>query len=555
MCLLLYVHIPHKLRQYHAKETLKKKLQQLSCLFPPQYNATFQDYELNVSVSNSLPLLRPIPDDRPVPCLYVQYDSTKLPKVSIIIPFHNEAWSLLLRTINSIIFRSPDELIEEIILVDDCSTYSYLHKPLDMYISAIQKARIIRMERREGLIRTRLKGARVAVGKVLVFLDAHVECNEGWLEPLLHAVANNRTTIAVPHMDVIDPDTLQYGVWQPELHGGFTWTMEYIWKWLPSRIKDMRHDETDPIFTPTTIGCAFVVEKAYFFQIGAYDEGLYIWGGENLEISFKTWLCGGSMFIYPCSRVAHMFREKLPYVFPFLYNGTKTINKNYQRLVEVWLGGYKKFYYAAMHEQPYLTSGELATLNKRKTLKDTLKCKGFKWYMKHIIPEMFIPWENTTYQGQIKNTQSWLCLTVDHHSGVLSMSLCSQSTTNQYFYLTVNSDRLYHNYTHCLLTSPQGVHLSHCNYHTLHNSSFLTRWSFNTSVPHEYKESLHTRDQHKDMGRLILQVDNSTDLQLCLTQVTMHHDKQFGGLMKCDTKETFQYWVFTYKMNFTFHGY
>ena len=45
-----------------------------------------------------------------------------LPGASIIIPYFNEHWTTLMRTVHSVVNRSPPELIVEIILVDDAST-------------------------------------------------------------------------------------------------------------------------------------------------------------------------------------------------------------------------------------------------------------------------------------------------------------------------------------------------------------------------------------------------------------------------------------------------
>lgn len=49
--------------------------------------------------------------------------SEDLPRVSVIICFYNEAMSALLRTVHTVLLRSPAHLIHEIILVDDNSDF------------------------------------------------------------------------------------------------------------------------------------------------------------------------------------------------------------------------------------------------------------------------------------------------------------------------------------------------------------------------------------------------------------------------------------------------
>ncbi|MED6236798.1 hypothetical protein ATANTOWER_014417, partial [Ataeniobius toweri] len=86
----------------------------------------FRYFGYNGYLSDRISLTRPIPDLRPDGCRNMSY-SSDLPQLSVIFIFVNEALSVLLRSIHTVIQRTPSYLLKEIILVDDNSNSCALH--------------------------------------------------------------------------------------------------------------------------------------------------------------------------------------------------------------------------------------------------------------------------------------------------------------------------------------------------------------------------------------------------------------------------------------------
>jgi polypeptide N-acetylgalactosaminyltransferase len=101
-----------------------------------------------------------------------------------------------MRTVHSVFNTSPPELIAEVIMVDDFSNKEFLKDNLDRYVKRFNgKVKVVRTEKRVGLVRARVIGAEHATGQVIVVLDAHCECVTNWLPPLLTRIAVNRLVL------------------------------------------------------------------------------------------------------------------------------------------------------------------------------------------------------------------------------------------------------------------------------------------------------------------------------------------------------------------------
>ncbi|CAL1534092.1 unnamed protein product [Lymnaea stagnalis] len=419
------------------------------------YDAGYHTHAFNQMLSDKLSYIRPLPDFRNRRCKEIDYPQD-LPSASIVICFFNEALSALLRTVHTVLERSPANLIHEIILVDDNSDMDYLKTELDTYLKSYPKVKLFHSEERLGLIRARMYGAKQATGQVLLFLDSHCEVTTGWLEPLLAAVKTDPHTVSVPVMDIINADSFFYEA-SDLVRGGFNWGMHYQWDPLPPDLTKKIFEKPEPYPSPTMAGGLFAIDRNYFHHLGEYDSGMEVWGGENLELSFRIWQCGGHLVIVPCSRVGHIFRKRRPYGAPV----HDSFTRNTLRMVHVWLDEYKKYYF---HINPRAEDIEFGNITGRVQLRKNLNCKSFKWYLENIYPEQLTKLPDLSQslhaqavdnnfrpskviiraRGLLKHVSSGLCVqsekTVYDKRALVQLAMCKPGDKDQLWFESEQKD-------------------------------------------------------------------------------------------------------------------
>lgn len=395
----------------------------------------FRKFGYNAYLSNRLPLDRAIPDTRHSRCLQKTY-SSQLPSLSVILIFMNEALSIIQRAITSIINRTPSRLLKEIILVDDFSSNGELKANLDEIIQLYNQEypgllKIVRHTKRKGLAQARNSGWEAAAADVVAILDAHVEVNAGWAEPILARIQEDHTVIVSPVFDKIHFDTFEVDKYDLAVDG-FNWKLWCRYDSLPKAWIDL-NDVTAPVKSPSIMGI-LAANRLFLGKIGSLDGGMLVYGGENVELSLRVWQCGGRIEVLPCSRIAHLERHHKPYALDL----TPALRRNALRVAEIWMDEYKDMVYLAWNV-PLQNSGiDYGDISSRIALREKLECKTFDWYLKNVYPALK-PIRDIVGYGKLKNPLDGnVCLDQGPILGnTPTMNYCNEySSQNVYYHLT-----------------------------------------------------------------------------------------------------------------------
>jgi polypeptide N-acetylgalactosaminyltransferase len=300
-----------------------------------------------------------------------------------------------------------------------------------------------------------------------------------------------------------------------------------------------------PFFTPTLVGCAIAVDKAYFFSIGAFDEGLRVWGGENIELAWRTWMCGGKVTTVTCSRVGHVFKN-----FPYSFDDNKEeiVQKNLMRVSETWMDGMKKFFYAATRVYDFkraeFNPADWASVAERRKLRERLGCQTFEWYLYNVIPEMESPPMNAKYFGEIMNQQTRACWEVLDDKFVGMNYVCYEHKIIPKNNFAIADDGLLRYRDKCVRMMPP--------------KPFLVLGECPTTQEDKKATGVwELQAMGKTWGRVTVKrkKDNGLFEYFCVTQVTnvlpKHNKEQMPQIGPCEDKNVYQEWIFTYGLDWS----
>jgi GT2 family glycosyltransferase len=289
---------------------------------------------------------------------------------SVVIAARNEG-GLLRATVASVLEDTayPDV---EVVVVDDGSTDGGPEA-----LPADPRVRVLRLGG-AGLSKARNAGAALALGEYLVFLDAHCTVSPDWLHPLLEALRPADVAVAGPCVTPLEAPGPRAC--------GMTWVnrrLETAWFEPP--------DGDLPYEVPFVPGGCQAYRARTFELVGRFDEGMRLWGYEDIEICLRAWLLGYRAAGAPAATVAHLFKEKRDFEVP-----DYGVLLNFLRLVHLHFAPWRvEAAIRAIGDYPALDRAlrEVATeeLRERRAELEAVRVHDDDWFFGVFMPRLWGP--------------------------------------------------------------------------------------------------------------------------------------------------------------------
>jgi len=200
-------------------------------------------------------------------------------KVSAIITTINDPH--LVRTINSLWGNRVND-IEFIIVNDGGELLDIPHCPTLFKTIDLGKIKVIHNSKQLGRRVSINNAAAMAVGEYLFILDAHCSMTQGWDVKLVQSCGDKNISYSV--IRDMHPDTWEY---RPGDYLHVRLNKEYTEKWWKRRtLEECQTEEESIAFT----GCAWMINKDRYWQLGGYDESLGEYGWDGPEWACKIWM-------------------------------------------------------------------------------------------------------------------------------------------------------------------------------------------------------------------------------------------------------------------------
>lgn len=218
--------------------------------------------------------------------------------VSIIISARDE-FPQIVMTIHNIIqdletFLKPDEW--EIIIVDNCS------KDPDSWRFVAERGLFFHRNVRilhdpiAGNVTARNKGAKIAEGEYIFFVDAHMSFKVGSFKAMIEAI---KTTGGMVH-----PPVQWMGGYEPS-EPSYQYTIklgEKIWGTWNRNIVS----ETEPFYIPICGHCCLGMRRDQFLAFGGYNNYFRCYGGGEVYLDMKWWMMGSTVVSVPTALAYHL---------------------------------------------------------------------------------------------------------------------------------------------------------------------------------------------------------------------------------------------------------